>query len=84
MGRGQFSGNFGCLRALTTAVGPLLMGRLFSWGRARFVSADGKPRVNLGFLAAALLGCVLPEVLHQLYRRASWRAAREKQPDCRG
>ena len=71
MGRGEFAGYYGSMRALTVAVGPYIFGNLYAWGRKAFTSATGRPRYNVGFFAAAFLGCVVPEVFHQLLRRAS-------------
>lgn len=60
LGRGEFAGYFGNLRALTVAVGPFLCGNMYAWGRT---VAPGR---NLGYWLAALLGCVLPEVFHRM------------------
>ena len=43
LGRGEFAGYFGNLRALTVAVGPFLFGNMYAWGRT---VAPGR---NLGF-----------------------------------
>ena len=60
MGRGEFAGYFGNLRAITAAIGPFVYGQLYALGRTAY------PGRNLGFWAAALLGCAIPEALHQL------------------
>lgn len=60
LGRGEFAGYFGNLRALTVAVGPFLFGNMYAWGRT---VAPGR---NLGFWSAALLGCVVPEIFHRM------------------
>ena len=70
MGRGQFAGYYGSMRALTVAIGPYLFGNLYAFGRRTIVTSSGAPRCNLGFFAAALLGCVLPEFFHQRLLRA--------------
>ena len=54
------------MRALTVAVGPYIFGNLYAWGRKAVTNAAGRPRFNFGFMAAALLGCVVPEFFHQL------------------
>ena len=60
LGRGEFAGYFGNLRALTVSVGPFIMGNMYAWGRT---VAPGR---NLGFWTAALLGTVLPEICHRM------------------
>jgi DHA1 family tetracycline resistance protein-like MFS transporter len=66
LGRGEFAGYFGNLRALTVAVGPFLFGNMYAWGRT------ATPGRNLGYWAAALLGCVLPEVFHRMLSNADF------------
>lgn len=69
MGRGEFAGYYGSMRALTVAIGPYVFGNLYAWGRTAFTNVcTGRPRFNLGFFAAAVLGCAVPEVFHQLLR----------------
>jgi|EP01047_Picozoa_sp_COSAG01_P066492 MFS family permease len=65
MGRGQFAGYYGSMRALTVAIGPFVFGHLYAFGRRAFQTRAGHARVNLGFWAAALLGCVVPEIFHR-------------------
>eukprot|EP01052_Picozoa_sp_SAG31_P009995 SAG31_NODE_535_length_14348_cov_11.339603_18_plen_75_part_00 len=60
MGRGEFAGYYGNLRALTVFIGPLLFGNLYAYGRR---VAPGR---NFGFWAAAALGCVIPEICHRM------------------
>jgi hypothetical protein len=60
------TGYYGSMRALTVAVGPYIFGNLYAWGRKAVTNAAGRPRFNFGFMAAALLGCVVPEFFHQL------------------
>lgn len=58
MGRGEYQGYFANLSALAVAIGPGLYGFTYAWGRQYF------PRINLGFLLAAVVGCLLPELVH--------------------
>ena len=62
MGKGEFAGYYGNLRALTVAIGPFLFGQLYAWGRRVM------PGKNLGFWAASILGCILPEIFHRLLK----------------
>jgi hypothetical protein len=63
MGRGEFAGLFGNLRVLTSATGPYLFGQLYAWGRSFPIAGVTR---NLGFWAAVVLGCVLPELFHRM------------------
>ena len=79
MGRGEFAGYYGSLRALTVAIGPFIFGNLYAWGRTVFVNAQNQPRYNLGFFAAAVLGCIVPEIFHQMLRGAKDRPAQREE-----
>ena len=52
MGRGEFAGLFGNLRALTSATGPYLFGQLYAWGRTFEIAGATR---NLGFWAVGPL-----------------------------
>ena len=59
MGRGEYASYFANLGAITVALGPMLYGFIYAWGRKI------NPNINLGFFAAAVVGCLLPEMVHQ-------------------
>ena len=61
MGRGEYAGFSGNLRAITVAVGPMLYGYIYAAGRQTRMGS----RVNLGYFAAAIVGCLLPELVHR-------------------
>eukprot|EP01043_Picozoa_sp_COSAG02_P060911 COSAG02_NODE_8063_length_2726_cov_2.042254_1_plen_392_part_00 len=72
MGRGEYASYFGNLRAITVAVGPMIYGYIYAFGRKLY------PAVNLGYFAAAVVGCLIPELIHRTLTRHELALAKAK------
>ena len=71
-GRGEYSGLFSNLRASTVALAPVAYGTLYAWLRQRNYNG------GLAYLAIAIVGGLVPELLHRSISGKDLESAGEK------